>query len=102
MTLLNINFGEVETKKGLYIPIGAFITSYARNKTIKTSQAIRDYSLSKYGKDMYIYSDTDSCHTLLPKEDLKKICDIDDFRLGAWKIESSFIKRKVYQAKNIY
>ena len=48
---------------------------------------------------MYIYSDTDSCHTLLPKEDLKKIVDIDDYRLGAWKIESSFIKGKFVRQK---
>ena len=58
--------------------------------------------MSKYGVDMYIYSDTDSCHTLLPKEDLKKIVDIDDYRLGAWKIESSFIKRKICPSKDIY
>ena len=83
----------MELKQGLYIPIGAFITSYARNLTIRTSMAIREYSLKKYGVDMYIYSDTDSCHTILPKEDLKTICDIDDYRLGAWKIESSFLKR---------
>ena len=76
-----MHFGEKEQKKGLYVPAGAFITAYARNKTIRTSQAIRDYSILKYGKDMYIYSDTDSCHTLLPKEDLKKIVDIDDYRL---------------------
>ena len=47
-----------EIGKGLYIPIGSFITSYAREKTIRTSQAIRDYTLGKYGIDYYIYSDT--------------------------------------------
>lgn len=50
--------GEEEERKGVYLPIGAFITSYARNKTIRTSQAIKTYSLEKYGVDMYIYSDT--------------------------------------------
>lgn len=79
--VVKYQIGELENKKGLYIPIGAFITSYARNKTIRTSQAIRDYSLKKYGVDMYQYSDTDSCHTTLPKEDLLKIVDIDDYRL---------------------
>ena len=49
---------EEKEKKGLYLPIGAFITSYARDKTIRTSQAITDYSLEKYGVDKYIYSDT--------------------------------------------
>lgn len=25
-----------------------------------------DYSLENYGKDLYVYSDTDSIHTMLP------------------------------------
>ena len=60
-----------EEKKGLYIPIGCFITALARKKTIETSQAIRDYSLKKYNKDLYYYSDTDSCHTGLTEKELK-------------------------------
>ena len=79
--VVHYKLGEKEEKEGLYIPIGAFITSYARELTIRTSQAIKDYSLSKYGKDMYIYSDTDSIHTLLPIEELNLFCDIDPERL---------------------
>lgn len=79
--MFTISYGEEEQKKGLYIPIGAFITSYAREKTIRTSQSIKDYSTKKYGIDMYIYSDTDSIHTLLSVEELKKFCDIDNERL---------------------
>lgn len=30
---------------------------------------------------MYVYSDTDSIHTMLPAEELIKFCDIDDVRL---------------------
>ncbi len=92
----------LEIGKGLYIPIGSFITSYARNKTIRTSQAIRDYSLKKYGKDYYIYSDTDSIHMLkMDEEELKKFIDIDDYRLGAWKLESTF-KRGRYLRQKAY
>ena len=47
-----------EIGNGLYIPMGSFITSYARFKTVSSSQLIRDYSLEKYGVDYYIYSDT--------------------------------------------
>ncbi len=72
---------EEEIRDGLYLPIGAFITSYAREKTIRTSQKIKEYSIQKYGEDKYIYSDTDSIHTLLEEEELKKICEIDDFEL---------------------
>ena len=91
--------GEKETKKGIYLPIGAFITAYARNKTIRTSQAIKTYSIEKYGKDLYCYSDTDSIHTLLPIEELTKFCEIDDVKLGYWKHESTFTKARFVRQK---
>ena len=64
-----------------------------------SSQAIKDYSIKKYGIDKYIYSDTDSVHTLLTAEELKEIVDIDDYRLGAWKIENTFSRARFVQAK---
>ena len=91
--------GEVETRDGIYIPIATFVTAYARDKTIRTSQIIKDYSINKYGEDKYIYSDTDSIHTTLSEEELMKICDIDDYRLGAWKIESKFCRAKFIRQK---
>lgn len=91
--------GDKEQRDGLYLPIGIFITSYARNKTIRTSQAIKDYSIKKYGKDMYIYSDTDSIHTLLPIEELKQFCEIDDVKLGYWKHEASFTSARFVRQK---
>lgn len=48
---------------------------------------------------MYIYSDTDSIHTLLPIEELKQFCDIDPVRLGAWKHEGDFTKAKFVRQK---
>lgn len=90
---------DKEQRNGLYLPIGIFITSYAREKTIRTSQAIKDYSIKKYGKDMYIYSDTDSIHTLLPIEELKQFCDIDDVALGKWAWEASFDKARFVRQK---
>ena len=97
--IVKYEMGVEEPKKGLYIPIGSFITSYAREKTIRTSQAIKSYSIEKYGEDLYCYSDTDSIHTLLPIEDLKKFCDIDDNKLGFWKIESQFKRAKFVRQK---
>lgn len=99
--VVHYELSEEEQKDGLYLPIASFITAYAREKTIRTSQAIKTYSLEKYGKDMYIYSDTDSIHTMLPIEELKAFCDIDDVRLGAWKNEgfakrAKFIRQKCY------
>ena len=82
-----------EKKKGLYIPVASFITAYGRNKTIRTSQAVRDYSLKKYGVDKYYYSDTDSIKCGLTDEDLnelKDVIEIDDYKLGAWALEEHF------------
>lgn len=93
-----------EERKPLYIPVACFITSYGRCKTIRTAEAIRDYSLKKYGKDAYLYSDTDSIHAMLTDadlEELKDIIDVDDYKLGAWSKESEFtraifIRQKCY------
>ena len=99
--IVKYKLSEKEKKKGIYIPIACFITAYAREKTIRTSQAIKDYSISKYGIDKYIYSDTDSIHTTLGIDELCKFCEIDDFKLGAWANEGfaekgKFIRQKCY------
>ena len=97
--IVHYSISEKEEKDGIYLPVGSFITAYAREKTIRTSQSIKDYSIEKYGKDLYIYSDTDSIHSLLPIEELKKFCDIDPVRLGAWKHEGNFEKAKFIRQK---
>lgn len=97
--IVKYKLGEKTTKDGVYLPMGAFITAYAREKTIRTSQAIKDYSINKYGVDMYCYSDTDSIHTILPIEELKQFCEIDDVELGFWKHESHFERAKFIRQK---
>lgn len=97
--IVKYRLSEKDTKDGVYLPMGAFITAYARDKTIRTSQAIKDYSIKKYGVDMYCYSDTDSIHTILPIEELKQFCDIDDVELGFWKHESHFTRAKFIRQK---
>ncbi len=97
--VVKYRLGEKTTKDGVYLPMGAFITAYARDKTIRTSQSIKDYSINKYGVDMYCYSDTDSIHTILPIEELKQFCEIDDVKLGAWKHESHFERAKFIRQK---
>ena len=108
--IIHYTLSEKEDKEGIYLPVGIFITSYAREKTIRTSQAIKDftlknynedYSIKNYGIDKYIYSDTDSIHTTLSIEELKQFCDIDDVRLGAWAHEgyatkAKFVRQKCY------
>lgn len=89
-----------ETRNAIYIPVASFITSYARRKTITTSQSIKDFTISKYGIDYYIYSDTDSIHLLnIDESELSSFVDIDDYRLGAWKLESKFKRGKYIRQK---
>lgn len=96
---------EREIRDSIYCPLASWVTAYSRNDIIRSSQAIRDYSLNKYGKDYYIYSDTDSIHMLkMNEEELKSFLDIDDYKLGAWKMESEFkealfIRQKCYIEK---
>lgn len=87
-----------------YIPVAAYVTSYGREKTIKTSQAIRDFTMQKYGEDRYYYSDTDSIHASLTEEDLtelKDIVQIDDYELGFWAKEAEF-SRGLYIRQKCY
>ena len=100
-----VNFKQKD-RRGSYLPVALFTTAYGRQHLIQTAQKIRDWSFKKYGEDLYLYSDTDSCKFLVKNEnedleDLKKIIDIHKYKLGAWKIESrfkraKFIKSKVY------
>lgn len=93
-----------EDREPVYIPVACFITSYGRVKTIRTSQKIREYSIAKYGRDAYLYSDTDSIKCNLNDEDLEELRDvinIDDYELGAWAKEEEFdrflmIRQKCY------
>lgn len=93
-----------EERETCYIPVASFITSYGRNKTIRTSQAVRDFTLKKYGVDKYHYSDTDSISASLTSEDLEELKDVmkvDDFELGCWSWETTydqalFIRQKCY------
>lgn len=97
---------DSKPRKTVYIPVAAFVTAYGRNKTIRTSQAIRDYSIAKYGVDAYVYSDTDSIKCTLTDEDLKELSDkgilkVDDYKLGYWACEEHFdrilcIRQKSY------
>jgi hypothetical protein len=95
---------EKQERETLYVAAGSFITSYGRNRTIRTSQHIKDYTMKKYGEDRYYYSDTDSIHAGITDEDLealKDIIQVDDYKLGCWAKECEFdralfIRQKCY------
>ena len=93
-----------EERESMYIPIASFITAYGRNRTIRTSQIIKDYTKQKYGRDLYFYSDTDSIHCYLSDDDLEELKDIikiDDYALGCWAKEGEFT-RGMYLRQKCY
>ena len=47
---LGFVLSEKQERETLYVAAGSFITSYGRNRTLRTSQHIKDYIMKKYGK----------------------------------------------------
>lgn len=107
--------GEKETRDPIYIPVGTFITAWARYKTITSAQKVYD---------KFIYADTDSLHLniSLPQKikemdekDLEKLTtkdlidlgveipegfEVDPVKLGAWKLESRFFRARFIRQKS--
>lgn len=79
---------EYEERDSIYVPIGAFITAIARNKTIRSAQSVYD---------RYLYSDTDSLH--ISGTDIPDCLEVDDYKLGAWKCESKFERARFIRQK---
>lgn len=80
------NMYESESES-IYVPYATFVCAWARNKTIRSAQAVQEH---------FVYADTDSIHVL--GNDHGDI-DIDQVRLGAWKNEGTFQYGKYLRAK---
>lgn len=79
---------EPETRDPIYIPVGSFITAWARHKTITSAQSVYD---------RFCYADTDSLHLLgteIPKE-----LEVDPVKLGAWDHEATFTRARFVRQK---
>lgn len=79
-----------------YIAVGAAITSYARNFTIRAAQK-NYHGVQDRG---FIYADTDSIHCDLEADEIVGI-NVDDKAFCCWKLESSwdkaiFVRQKTY------
>lgn len=72
----------------IYSPVAAFVTSYAREYTIKSCMQ---------NIDRLLYCDTDSMH-LIGDTDPNGIY-VDDNALGAWKLENTFVQGKYLRQK---
>lgn len=112
--IIHYEMGEEEEKQPIYIPVGAFVTAYARYKTISTAQ--------KLGA-LFAYADTDSCHISIDlpesilnmsEKEIEKLTtkellkhgvklpegfDVDPVALGAWKCESKFYRARFIRQK---
>lgn len=91
--------GEPEEKETLYIALASFVTSYARDITIRASQRITDEYNAGKSKIQWLYSDTDSLHILSDDFSVPEWLEIDDLKLGAFKIEGKFNRAKYLRAK---
>lgn len=104
-----------ETRNPIYIPVGTFITAWARYKTITNAQKMYNH---------FVYADTDSLHlniklpeTLsnLSNDELEEMTTadfqkhglpfpddfvIDPYELGAWKVESRFTRARFIRQKS--
>lgn len=83
-------YSEPETRKGIYIAMASFITSYARRVTLTSAQKITDDYNAGKSDIQFVYADTDSLHCSSPGFKLPEGLDIDPYKLGAWKYESRF------------
>lgn len=83
-------------KQSGYIAIGAAVTSYSRNFTIRAAQS-NYYGVNKRG---FIYADTDSIHCDLSYDEIKNI-NVHPTNFCCWKLESGwdvgiFERQKTY------
>lgn len=86
--LKRMNLEREEPRDPVYTAMGAFITAYAREKTIRSAQSV-------YHR--FIYADTDSLH--LVGFEIPDNLEIHPTKLGAWKHEGTFTDSKFIRAK---
>lgn len=86
--IIKYTLGEKETRNPIYIPVGTFITAWARHKTITSAQKVYD---------RFLYADTDSLH--LTGTEIPKGLEVDPVKLGAWKHESTFTRARFIRQK---
>lgn len=83
----DIKYGE-EKRKGGYLPVATFITSYCRDKIIRSACICGS---------RFIYGDTDSLH-IVGQTDPPGL-DVDEYRLGAFKCEEVFVRGRFIRQK---
>lgn len=85
---IRYTLGDKEQRNPIYIPVGSFITAWARYKTISSAQLVYD---------RFLYADTDSLHLL--GTDIPSELEIDPVKLGAWDHEKTFTRARFLRQK---
>lgn len=80
--------GIEETRAPVYTAVGVYITSWARDLTIRAAQA---------NYDTFAYADTDSLHLL--SDTIPATIEVHPTKLGAWKLEYFFTEAHYIRAK---
>lgn len=87
--VVKYRLSEKETRDPIYIPVGTFITAWARYKTISSAQKVYD---------RFVYADTDSLHLI--GTEIPDMLEVDPVKLGAWKHESTFTRARFIRQKS--
>lgn len=79
---------EQEWRSPIYVPVGTFVTSWARDLTIRSAQK---------NIERFCYADTDSLHLI--GNEIPEGLRVHDSELGAWKLESVFDRARFLHSK---
>ena len=91
--VLKFRKGEKKERDPVYIPMGCFITAYARENILSNAQKL-------YPR--FIYADTDSIH-VAGLEEVEPIKDvIDPKKLGYWDHEATFQRARYVRQKTYF
>lgn len=86
--LVKYKRGPDETRPPIYTAVGVFITSYARDLTIRAAQA---------SYPVFAYADTDSLHLLTDTP--PTALEVHPTKMGAWKFEYAFTEAHFVRSK---
>lgn len=87
--IVKFYLSQEELSKPIYTAVSSFITAHARKQLFNAIQC---------HYDDFVYCDTDSVHLLCK---MHEEFDVDDKRLGAWKLEKTFKDAKYLAQKNL-
>lgn len=87
--LVHYELGEEEEREPVYIPTAIFVTSYARDITIRSAML---------NIDTFLYADTDSLH--ICTQEIPTNIEVDNVKRGCWKLEYFFERGKFIRSKS--